>query len=295
MLELAEPVAVVCHDAGAANIILATLRAEPDRLYLPVMQGPAAALWQASGLAPACTLPLKTALAGAGSLLSGTGWASDLEHEARRCAKASGLPSVAVIDHWVNYAERFERAGEQVLPDEIWVGDADALAIAARTFAGTRLRQIPNLYLSQQIAAIAAPAPSQAGHILYVLEPIRYSWRGATQAGEFEALDYFLANLDRLGERRDWSIRLRPHPSDRAGKYDDWLSRQPGFDIALDDSPNLAAAIGWAEWVAGCETTALVIALGAGRKTLSTLPPAAPPCRLPQAGLRHLRELSAPP
>jgi hypothetical protein len=293
MLELPAPVAVVCHDAGAANIIVAALRVETQKVWLPVMQGPAAAIWRASGLAPLQPLELDSALASAGSLLSGTGWASDLEHEARRRARSLGLQSVALIDHWVNYAARFERAGERVLPDEIWVADADALAIAASTFPGMPLRQVENLYLRDQVAAIAAPAPTQAGRILYVLEPLRYSWPGLAQPGEFEALDYFVTNLARLGARRDWSIRLRPHPSDEAGKYDAWLTRQNGLDVALDDAPNLAEAISRAEWVVGCESTALVIALAAGRRTLSTLPPEAPPCRLPQAGLCHMRELVA--
>jgi len=201
------------------------------------------------------------------------------------------LPSAALIDHWVNYNARFERAGNIVLPDTILVSDSDALAIATRTFPGVALRQIPNLYLQRELSAIAAGASPVPGRILYVLEPLRYSWPGASQAAEFDALDYLLANLDRLGNRSDWSIRLRPHPSDPARKYDKWLAKQQYPDITLDNSPSLAAAIGPSEWVAGCETTALVIALMAGRKAVSTLPPAAPLCRLPQTGLLHLHRL----
>ena len=263
--------------------------------FLPVMQGPAARIWQSSGIVPATLFSLEHALPLANSLLSGTGWASDLEHEARRRAQELSLPSVAVIDHWVNYEARFERFGNIVLPDTLLVSDSDAFAIAARAFPNVKLRQVSNLYLRREVAAITAAASPIPGRILYVLELLRYSWPGASTSAEFDALEYFVANLARLGSRSNWSIRLRPHPSEPTGKYDRWLAKLtdlvPHLDIALDSSPSLAAAISFSEWVAGCETTALVIALKAGRKAISTLPPEAPLCRLPQAGLLHLRDI----
>ena len=286
-----QPIAVVCHDAGAANIILAAMRADTTDRYLPVMQGPAEKLWQVAGRQGGSLMPLDAALAQAGSVLSGTGWASCLEHDARREARRMGLPTAAVIDHWVNYAARFERDGEVILPDEFWVTDIEALRIASSTFEGARIRLMPNLYLQEQVRQIGQPSPLHAGNILYVLEPIRAKWSGGDQPGEFEALDYFIARLEHFGQPKSLRIRLRPHPSDAQGKYDAWLARQSGLNVALDDAGSLAQAIGQSEWVAGCETMALVVALAAGRKVVCTLPPEAPPCRLPHSGLLHLRRL----
>jgi hypothetical protein len=42
----------------------------------------------------------------------------------------------------------------------------------------------------------------------------------------------------------------------------------------------------------GCESMALVVALAAGREVFSSLPPWAPPCRLPHAGVRRLHTRS---
>jgi len=42
--------------------------------------------------------------------------------------------------------------------------------------------------------------------------------------------------------------------------------------------------------VVGCESFALVVALAAGRRVCSTLPPWAPPCRLPQPGIVRLAD-----
>ena len=289
---LPQPVAVVCHDAGAANLILAEMNAFPNVQCLPVMQGPAQALWLASNSAAIPILSLENALFQAASVLTGTSWASDLEHQARLLARDKGLPSITALDHWVNYSERFERDGNAVQPDEIWVTDSYAFDLASNVFTGTTVREITNRYLHNQVKDIAAFGPPlNKNAVLYVLEPLRFTWPGCTQAGEFEALDFFVANLAKLPNPLTAQIRLRPHPSDAIGKYDAWLLANAHLNIALDHCDSLAQAIGEAQWVAGCESMALIVALAAGRKTIATLPPAAPACRLPHNALIHLRDL----
>ena len=78
------------------------------------------------------------------------------------------------------------------------------------------------------------------------------------------------------------------------GKYDKWLRSHAGGNVTLDDTPDLAVAIARAEYVAGGQTFALVIALAAGVKAVCTLPPWAPPCVLPHEGLIHLQTIAAP-
>ena len=285
---LAQPVAVVCHDAGAANIILAEMRVAPEVKYLPVMQGPAAKLWVDEGHNTSALLSLNDALFSARSVVSGTSWGSDVEHQARLRAKPLRLPSIAVIDHWVNYPARFEREGMVALPDELWVTDRYALNLASMFFSNLPIQLLPNRYLEGEVQKIAPLSAATADKVLYVLEPLRFSWPGCTQAGEFEALDYFVSNLGNISAQKTLQIHLRPHPSDAADKYTDWIAANVQHNISLDTSPNLSEAISRVEWVAGCETAAMVVALAAGRKVLATLPPNAPKCRLPHEGLLHL-------
>lgn len=303
--ELRSPLAVACHDAGACNVILPWLR-RPDLSLRPVVAGPAARLFagfarlggRIAGRAieppDAAATPdeaLHRALDGAAMLLSGTGWASDLEHRARQLARARGVFSAAVIDHWVNYPMRFERAGEVVWPDEFWVTDESALAIAQRSFPGAVVRCFDNLYLRAEAAAVAPLPPAAAAQVLYVLEPMRSDW-GRGLPGEIQALDHFVGQRARIGVPPWAPIRLRPHPSDPPGKYDAWIARRraddPALDVALDRHASLAGALGAATWVAGCESFALVVALAAGRRVCSSLPPWAPACRLPHAGIVRL-------
>lgn len=286
-----EPTAAVCHDAGAANIVIEAIRAAPaGRRFVVYLQGPALEIWRRDPVARVAVADsLDEALATARFLVTGTGWASTLEHDARALARLRGIPQAAVIDHWVNYGERFVRGGVTVLPDELWVTDPYALAEAQRVVPGIPVRQVPNFYLRRTLAEVSPP-PLEP-RVLYVLEPLRYTWPGLAQPGEFEALDFFVRNVALIG-LRGAPIRLRPHPSDPSSKYDAWLRANVSAGVEMDASPSLVAALSWASWVVGCETMALAIALDAGRRVVSSMPPNAPHCRLPHAGIVHLRELT---
>ncbi|MEE4206334.1 MAG: hypothetical protein V2I39_08575 [Erythrobacter sp.] len=283
---LPRPLGVAVHDAGAANMIaawVAAASAPPERI---VAAGPARAIWQARFGEGVAMSEDPQALAGMASVLSGTGWASDLEHAARLVAARSGARSVAVVDHWVNYAARFERGGAVQLPDAIWVGDPAAQGLARATFPGTPVECHANLYLAQQAAA-AGPVPED-GDILFLLEPARSDW-GRGEPGEFQALDHFCALRDRAGVPPSAPLRLRPHPSDLPGKYDAWLERHP--EAVLDTAPDMGGALRPARWVAGMNSAGLAVALAAGRSVIGALPPHAPPCVLPHAGIMHLARL----
>lgn len=255
------------------------------------MQGPAKKIWES--VFPEVVLydSIEQAIDGSELLISGTGWASDIEHESRRLAKSKTVKSIAVIDHWVNYLERFVRNGKQVLPDEIWVTDEHALNLALSTFPDKPVTQIENYYLEKQLRDIALLNKSSVPEFLYILEPIRSNW-GHDNLGEFQALEYFINMFPKLGIPEDTLICLRPHPSDIEGKYDDWIQLYSNMNIKLDDSINITESLARASWVAGCESFALVLALMAGRTVYCTLPPWAPACGLPHSGIIQLRELS---
>jgi hypothetical protein len=286
LIDLPTPLALVCHDAGAANLILPWIAADQPKPLLPVMAGPAAALWRAR-FETTAAMSLERTITDAAAVLSGTGWGSDLEHRARKLARARGVRSVAVIDHWVNYRERFVRNGEEVLPDQIWVTDEYALALARVEFPDLAVVLKANLYLEEQLAK-APPLAEQDRDVLFVAEPVLADW-GTSAPGEFQALDYFLSRREDIGVPLDARIRVRPHPSDPPGKYDAVANSRA--NVTIDRSEDLATALGGARWVVGCESYALVVALHAGRQAISALPPWAPPPGLPHKEIVRLATL----
>lgn len=297
------PIAIVCHDAGAANVVfawlkeLADVRPEVLRECRIFVAGPAQKLLTSFGALGAClATSMHGALQGAKLLIAGTGWGSSLEFDAVREAKKLGIRAVSVIDHWVNYRARFVRDGQETLPDEIWVSDEYAKSIAEQEFPGLLVKQKPNLYLDGLVKQVYSRAGQEGpcgGHLLYLLEPIRMAWREGGEMGEFEALDYFFSHLNRLDLAEVKVVRLRPHPSDPVGKYDRWLSALGGVTVEFDDKSSLADSIAWANVVVGCQTFAMVIALNAGKRVISSIPPWAPPCALPHEGIEKMAVLIA--
>ena len=288
-IDLEPPIAVVCHDAGAANIIISWMAAKPQAGWRAVMRGPAYRIWTEQTSPGVQFGTIEEALDGASMLLSGTGWASELEHEARNLARQRGIRSIAVIDHWVNYSERFERNGSVVLPDKIYVTDEHALENARRCFPDLKIEKKPNLYLESLVQQIDPVSPG-CNVVLYLLEPILSDWKG-TSSFEFEVLDYFVSMRTKLGIHPEASIRLRAHPSEPEGKYLIWIKANPNLNLEMDESGSLAMAISRCAWVVGAETQAMVVALESGRKVVSSLPPWLHRCRLPQEKIIHLRDL----
>lgn len=281
--------AVVCHDAGAANHIVAFMRANMHYDFKPAMFGPARKIWDAAFPNGAIFESIQSALAGSKVLLSGTGWQTPLEHLARKAANEAGIKSIAVLDHWVNYKERFNWNGDILYPNEFWVFDQYAFAIANKAFPNYVIRQLPNLYLDELVGCIPKTR-HETSDILYVLEPIRDNW-GSLISGEFQALDFFYSKLDSIPLAKNGIIRLRLHPSEAPEKYSKWIAKYIDLNIEIDQSSNLGEAISMANCVIGCESYALVVALHAGKKVYSSLPINAPPLRLPYADIIELRRL----
>lgn len=309
-------VALVAFDAGAAAHISSWFSGSPLDLRI-YAEGPAKDFF-----AKAFAQPIEASLASAINkstfVVTGTGWASDLEHQARLLAHNNNISCAAVLDHWCNYRERFQWNSEEYLPDQLWVADIDAASLAEELYPNIPLFRLPNQWLDNlwsEVNAIRSSSSIQlssmpslpAKRLLYLLEPIRQFWPSnrciaavaSPEAGEFQALHYFLDRLPYLIEY-GWvasyedieGLMLRPHPSEPSGKYDDFIANAGHLlPIKLDITDSLADSLAWADATFGCETQALVAAMNCGLPAFSTVPPWAPPCRLPQQALHHLNRL----
>lgn len=292
-------VAIVAHDAGGAEI-LASYVAQNNISCKLVLDGPAVNVfkrWFES--VEICTL--EEALSACDWCLCGTGWQSDLEWRAIEQAHHAQKPVVAFLDHWVNYRQRFERNGVQHLPGELWVGDVDAERLAREHFPSIPVQLVANSYfieLKKKIAGLEMSKGSDHGEgkkVLFVSENIsdhaRLQYGDERYWGytEFDAIEYFLANIQVLGDLVE-KVVIRPHPSDISGKYD-WLLDKYADIVQLSVGKPLIEEIVGADVVVGCESMALVIGLLAQKKVVSCIPPGGPVCRLPQVDILHFREL----
>jgi hypothetical protein len=293
-----QPFAVISHDSGGAEI-LSSLLLRQRTSELLVLEGPAVAIFERK-LGAVRPLPLEEAVQRSAWVLSGTSWQSDLEWRALVRARELGKPSVAFLDHWINYKERFLRGGRLCMPDEIWVGDDYAARMARSQFAGQRVRLVENPYFddvrrsfaSLQGAAVARRGPSV---LLYVTEPMRE--HGLLHYGderyfgytEEEAVQYFLQNVKFIASDVA-RIVIRAHPSEPQRKYT-WAREQVSAPLDISEGKALIEDIAAADVVVGCESMAMVVAVLGGKRVVSAIPPGGHPCALPQAEIELLQDL----
>jgi len=273
---------LVAHDAGGAEILAHYVQQQlsPENCLF-VIDGPAKKVFQRIlGEVSCCSL--QQGLAQADWCLCGTSWQSDLEWQAVKQAKLLGKRVVSFIDHWVNYQQRFIRKGELMLPDELWVGDQYAEEIARKIFLGTSICLVDNPYL-KSIAQEIKQYKKECTHVdgvettlLFLSENIsghaKLKYGDAHYFGytEFEAIEFLLSNLELLDSQIK-TVLIRPHPSDYPDKYADILKRYPD-KVRMSQGETLLSDILSANWVAGCQSMALVAALLAEKIVFSCIP-----------------------
>jgi len=288
------PLAVVCHDAGAANLIVKWLKNYTGVLK-PCMLGPAKIIWEKHFPGTKLT-SIDTALNGSKSLLSGTGW-GDVEHFARVKAKKIGIQNIAVIDHWTNYRERFIIEKSEVLPDVIIVSDKYAYNQAQILFPSTSIIELPNNYLQEETKLVRSERRKECKepfeNILIIAEPLRQKKLGTDTYLEFDAIEFFMKSLNKINISSNYiHIVLRLHPSEAQGKYDHILKKYQHLVTKFNVSKhiNLYPDIAWADLVVGMNSYALVVSLSAGVPTMSILPPLSVSCILPFKEIMQLKD-----
>jgi hypothetical protein len=286
-------VAIVSNDAGGAELVSSWLVHNKISHALS-LDGPARDIFQRK-IGSYQDFGYKGAINQSNWVLTGTGWSSKLELNAIKYALSINKYVVSILDHWVNYQERFLDGSKIYLPDEIWVTDKIALKEAKSSFKNVKIRLINNHYLDDLLSEIGQYEKHYCSegstNILYLCEPMRTDWGKKDEQGEFQAMRLFFNNLHKIPRSNEANIFLRLHPSEAYNKYDDFIKNNfPGVKVnKIKDIP-LSKQIAQSDIVVGCETYALAIAIQAKKKVFSTLPPWAPECVIPYKKIKHLKE-----
>lgn len=290
-------IGVVAHDAGGAEIISSYIRRHGISCCFCV-EGAAAGVI-ARKLGAVQNLTLDALVAQCDWLLCGTSFLSDLEWRAIGLAKQAGKRTVVALDHWVNYRQRFIRHDQWNWPDEVWVGDELAAAIARETLSEVKNTLVPNAYfldIQEELKAVSLPKVTSSGlKILYVCEPLRedgialYGDERYWGYTEEEALRYFLSHVNCLGAEIE-SIVIRPHPQEALGKYD-WAPQEFDLPLISGEKKTLLEQVAASDVVVGCATMAMVVGLLAGKRVVSCIPSGGKTVALPHPEIENMQHL----
>lgn len=206
-------------------------------------------------------------------LITSTGWQSAHEFEMMKEALNLGIEVIAVLDHWVNYLDRFTRHGEIVLPTYFLAFDDLAESIIRENFDSPRVLRSENYYLASSVKKINEIRHSSVHRsikdFLFIGEPISRSVSNSTW-DEFKALNLFFSTLRSVGLNRS-EIVIKPHPTEDSSKYANVVPKDFP-NVAISSESNLEELLSNARFIVGCHSMALYLAEMAGKKVLSCLP-----------------------
>lgn len=261
----------IAHDAGGAEIIAAWCKAHPEQgPFIHAASGPAVRVFEKRGLK--VVEPRIELLEGFERLIAGPGWNSPLEFEFIKAARKKKIPSVAYLDHWLNYRLRFgyPRDGwKENLPDGIWVGDEEALRIAHEEFPGMMVTLVPNEHvreIRESFEAVQSKTKEEPDLVLFLSEPMSEPTTifGDAQEVSFDEYSVLKELMSRL-EGSGFRLLVRMHPSESQEKY-------ARFGVEISREPDLLIDIAKARIIVGMSTMALAHAAACGKAVWSIWP-----------------------
>ena len=263
--------AVIGYDAGAAAHAIAWLMDDPRgrRSAIIHFQGPARRLAESRGLS--VTEDLAETFSAGDWALVGTGWQSDLERQAMRICASEGKPCVAILDHWVNYPDRFTGLHPGERPQLVVVTDPVANRQALQQLPWATVVEWPNIQRDALVKRVAQLRDSNADYepyILWVQEQIRdKGGRLSDPLADSRYAPSIWNSLKRVANARGLNrLVIRSHPAqDRASYGADglYVEVHDGREVPLAD--DLAGA----DLCVGLKSYALYLAVEAGVETAS--------------------------
>ena len=211
----AKRIGVAVHDAGGAEHISWLLRNIPQKVRA-VIAGPAKRIFTNSGIL-FDEMDQLSEIMECDVVITGSGWMSQLEVTAIKEAKLRKIPCITVLDHWVNYLERFGE-DENSKPQILAVTNSLALQIAHEKFPNQVVWLLPDFQLKNYQDSIKQ-TKSEPTSALILLEP------NSSSISEFpvngEAIENLIKSALSLKRVRGLiRVVIRPHPSQR---YDETL------------------------------------------------------------------------
>lgn len=287
-----EYIGVVAHDAGGANLLASYCKRKPDN-YRYYLKGPAKEIFKKS-LSIESEDNLDSFISECHIFLCGTSGRSDLERTVIAHARILKKETTAILDHWVNYRERFVQSGKLVIPNKLITVDNYAYQIAKEAFPDCAIIKMQNLYLEDfcdhyfEISAQLYGNPKS--EILFISEGFdeQNVEDKSYKNKDLEYFEKFILIKSRLFDS-NLSLRIRLHPSEEPSKVQQYKEICPEV-LYSDSSVDLAMDLSRAKCVVGISSMALVLANACGIQTFSLLE-SSKESRIPISGIKYLGPL----
>lgn len=257
------------HDAGGAELLSSFIVANKLTGKF-LLSGPAIKVFHSKDL-PIDENQIDALKAETSILFSSTG-TTDFEYASISIARQLDVKAFVILDHWVNYTERFERRGEVVSPDLILVVDEYAFDIAKMEFPMIEIVLTTNYYF-ENIKRDFQNFDETMIEYDYVFMCESRSTDSTIKLGSgndnLHGITYFFDYLNSIGENTS-RILVRPHPSDLDKDYTSIVPKTFPC-VTISSKQSLQEILRISNVIVGCNSMALVIADAVGKTVFTAI------------------------
>lgn len=142
-------------------------------------------------------------------LVTGTSWNSDVELAAIKLCRENSIETIAILDYWCNYKERFRMENEYIFPDHYFVMDEIAYKEAVECGVDRSIMVIvgqPGLdfYVDRKVKT------DNNNKILFLSQPLSVLYRDDEGYSEFSAFEGIL----KAGKELNIDVKIKFHPKE---------------------------------------------------------------------------------
>jgi len=204
-------------------------------------------------------------------ILYSTGWQNHVEYYFLNYAREHKIPSVAFLDNWANYKERFS------YPDASWKDNFPTYIATHDEFSEKKAKElglenlvaIKNYSLINELQNFKNVRNATSDILLFLSEPtsvVAKKTYGDEHYWGFTECDVFKSILKHQHKFGCSNIVVRLHPSDTADAY-----KKIASDITISDL-SLQEDIARAKFIVGVDSSVLYLAYLLGKKVIAYLP-----------------------
>lgn len=196
--------------------------------------------------------------------LASTSLGPTIDKNLLRFCQAQKIPSVYILDSWVNYTQRFsDEVGDfKYMPDYICVTDETNRAhMLAENFPAEKIIITGNPYFDNFTHGITIDSADKE-QILFISQPL-------PEQDELIALNDLLAELQTINFSGTVLIRL--HPRDEPNKFQE-MTKNSTINLVYDQNPEIKESISQAGLIFGINSMVLFQAALAGKVVISYQP-----------------------
>ncbi len=289
-------IAAFCNDAAPSNNLLSIVKKYEKEFtwyFFAYKNSPAFRIFQDAGQHVAelheksnIENELKDTLADI--VIVGTSWQNKTHLEFIRAAKVLKIHSIALLEHWVNYRERFgypQDGWQENRADFITLNDETGYAMAQKLGFGNAIK-LRFEALLDDIQRFQTCKNEEENRVLFISEPTKkvasttFGDENFWGFSEFEVCEEICKNMDKFSTS---SLCIRLHPSDETQKYDYLLEKYPKLRIEIENpyETPLIESLCKNRIIIGIDGFVLFEAMVLGKLSISLIPSSKRECVVP--------------